>query len=168
MITDRVSIDRSQYEGTWKYERASSLPDFPREPRYARYLCTSTDFLNCDSYPCWFTDAARTTFLGKIEDDCQRPIRFAELLSYPHLVSRKLREFIEADRRRPCLHVIVEHCTRCNVHVVKDGNKQLLAVATQNVTQLLRVTEVAGDDWSSARYDMKKVCRCADTASHRS
>ena len=61
----------------------------------------------------------------------------------------------------PAKPIIVYHCNRCDVHVVKDGNHRVLHCAYHKCDPTLEVYQVSSSDWSGATVDMKNFCSCS-------
>jgi len=153
-------IPACQYLETWCDEHCTASPDFPGDPVFRRYLCSSQALLEAETYPVWFTDVSRTRELD-LSHPAAVPIRFREFLEAIGLLERRLKEARDSGRpRRKIPHVIVEHCEGCERRIVKDGCKGLLLLAVEGGDVELRVTEISGCEWSQAMHDMRLVCRC--------
>ena len=162
-LHDVQEIDWTEYRDTWSREGSTSLCELPRDPIYQRYRCSLDDLLEASTYPVWFTDPAREEFVNY---NCQNasPIKFAELAIIEALRNEKLSQLNPQVNPSTPLLLIVEHCASCDVRVVKDGCKRLLQRAHAGSAACVKIVEVSGRDWSGCRYDMRKLCRCFDTA----
>lgn len=156
------SISESEFEMRWKAEGASSCRDAPSAPIFTCYSCDSNDFLERNVYPCWFTNPGRTEEVAYDSPEAT-PILFRDFA-----LSNLRRPMCDEPRRqRPVPHVMVEHCAKTGVIVVKDGNKGLLAIARSGARRVLHVTQVSGDDWSRAKYDMKIILKAIEAGAVR-
>ena len=161
-LHDVQEIDELTYHTVCWYAQSSSLPDLPRDPVYRRYLCSLEGLLAATTYPVWFTDPARQGFVNYDHEDAT-PITFAELVQIDHLREEKLSSLRRLVDFSAPLSLLVEHCSGCEVRVIKDGCKRLLQHALAPSATWVRIVEVSGHDWSGGRYDMTKICRCVDT-----
>lgn len=108
------------------------------------------------TYPCWFTDSARSRFVDvQAPEAC--PILVRALLADESLFNHKCGSFKPVPNMQA--RVIVEHCRGCNCFVVKDGNHRLLWWARHEPERTLLVVEISAPAWPLARQDMKTLHR---------
>lgn len=129
-------------------------------PLFHKYTCAALDFIKDKTYPTWRTNKEKTKHIGAFEVSIENaePTSFIEFAKYEHLFDDilfdKSKDYFQTN------NVIVFHCLRCGVHVVKDGNHRLLACAYHSKNPSLNAYEVYSEDWSNAKVDMKNFCEC--------
>jgi hypothetical protein len=153
-------ISEASYFDELLRERCTSVVELPTSPCFVSYRCCARLFAAGPVYPVWYTDPARTRFVGNSKPGAT-PITFEEVVRRPLLAEAVLAERRRVGRVRAQPRVIVEHCSTCGVRAVKDGCKGLVAVLSAGLWATIDVTEVSGDDWSASRFDMGRICRCA-------
>ena len=156
---EETAISRREYGKTWKIERGRAAREYPADPIFRRYRSNSLEFFAAATYPVWYTDLARTRIVPYTDPDAT-PILFRDLVGIEPLQDELRKRVRSAGPPRAQATAIVEHCSGCDVRVVKDGCRGLVRIAFEGVDLPLVVTEVSGTDWSLAAYDMKYHCRC--------
>jgi hypothetical protein len=129
-------------------------------PLFCEYTCAALDFIKDKTYPTWRTNKEKTRYIGEfqVSRENAEPTSFIEFAKYEHLFNEIL--FDKNQDYFLTNNIIVFHCVRCGVHVVKDGNHRLLACAYHGKNPILNVYEVSSEDWSNAKVDMKNFCGC--------
>lgn len=150
-----TSLSLEDYKHIWQEQRATSLPDLPRDPVFERFSSKADSFAIGSVYPVWWIDPGGTGFVSH-HDPNRQPVAFSELLNHDHLCREMLeRRQINGQRQRVHPLIICEYCSTYDVTVVKDGCKELLAILYHEKSQqLLTVVQVRGADWSCSWRDM--------------
>jgi len=136
-------------------ERADAV-----EPTYVKYPIPANDFIAGNTFPTWRTNEGQTEYIGAYEMPPTEafPISFRELALRPYLFSE-----INFDPKKDYLksrNIIAFYCTSCVIILFKDGNHRLLQCTLQCLSISLIIFEVASNDWSRCKVDMKNFCKC--------
>jgi hypothetical protein len=134
-------------------------------PTFCKYTISAQALLRHRVFPTWRTSKDGASYIGEYQKHrtVAFAITYANLAKKPHLFKKGTGVDFDPNYDNfalPPKPVIVYHCKKCDVHVVKDGNHRLLRCAYHGCDPNLEVYQVASSDWSGARVDMKNFCSC--------
>ncbi len=136
-------------------------------PTFWKYTISAQELLRLKIFPTWRTSKDGAKYIGQFHKHRTEAfaITYANLATKPHLFQKgtgvnfdpNYNNFGSAPKP-----VIVYHCKKCDVHVVKDGNHRLLRCAYHACDPNLDVYQVSSSDWSGSTVDMKNFCSCSE------
>lgn len=158
-----IEISESDFIQIARIERCRAYLDEYRhaiKPLFHKYICGALDFINDRTYPTWRINKEKTKCIGAYEIPREKadPASFIEFSKYQHLFHEL--SFDPCKNYFLTNNIVVFHCVRCAIHVVKDGSHRLLECAYHGKNPSLNVYEVYSEDWSNAKVDMKNFCDC--------
>lgn len=162
-MDNKINIDENVFMDIATKEKCRAYLSERRDavaPTYVKYSISANEIFRKEIYPTWRTNDEQTKYIGKYQSPRSEalPITFHELALRPNLFAE-----IGFDLNKNYFqsnNIIVFHCSSCGIYLVKDGNHRLLQCAVHGTSSTLTIYEVASNDWSRCKVDMKNFCKC--------